>query len=278
MSCLTKSQLNTTIDNAFSDLIDNTALACEQIDTAHQTGLWMMGGVIELAYNSSTNTNTASWQTAYDTINTGTLTFNSAGGININYPTAFSSSLPAAMVATFNSSYNNADALNTASSGYQLSMDYGSGKADLRLSKSIKASGMVIYDSTTSAWHIDAYTPLGSSYFSGRTFNNTTVGSAYALEIDISNTIFKTINGLPAVTPVHSGINVVIPYVVNTNDASKVTICFWDVASGSFLTSLTGITGLIFGIDFGAIEYAIDMQTIDLGSFNKISVLGVFKK
>lgn len=271
MSCLTRSQIETSINDAFNDLITNTALACEQINTEGKHDLWIMAGRIALTHSSGTNT--LSWRTSSDrTINAGTLSFlSNPKQIKIEYPSQFSTggklprpisvmALPTTALIHYQSG--------TKDPGYKLGTTADASYTAIAASRSIGKTGTVSFSYGTGTWTVTGIAPFPSNGLSGTSCSY----SSGELTIDFP---FKLTSRLPQLTPMVSAGNMYIPFVKEHDDDS-IKVTFWDVANQ---TPVTGAipTDLQFAMDLGDVDQMVDMETTDFSAYGDIWFCGIYQ-
>jgi hypothetical protein len=283
MSCKTRTELETAVDAAFSDLIDNTALQCEQVDHEQKHGLWAMGGMITISYNSTTGENELSWRDTtgmYKTVNPGTLDFNPSSGnatsIRVFYPAEFATDLvqqafPVAVQATMVPNLIIGTA--TADGGFKVSANPTDGYIDISLSRYIPATGLLTYTSASGGWVFEGVSPYPSNALSG-----SMVGYSNASGQGII-TITRPHRGLPKLIPVFNENNTAgdqFTPVLYSYNGSAIQIKMWNEVTGAFHTG--GIEdGWRFGVDYGFYDDLINHLTTNLGTDVHINLSGLFQ-
>lgn len=269
MSCKTRTELETAVDAAFSDLIDNTALACEQINTEGKHDLFMMAGRIGFTHTSGSTT--VAWKTANDrTINAGALSIiTSPNRIKIEYPafTAGKIVRPISVLATPGYSLIT---YNSVNAGYKLGTEASSVDTRIDISRNVQLSGILGY-STANNWYIVGASPLPTNAFLGASFNyNTTTG-----ELEV--TLPMPLKGVPVLTPMTdaSG-NLYIPYVTPSLSANTFKVFFYDLVTGNKMTG-TPYNGLICNLNVGEVDQEVDISTTNFGFYGDIFFQGIYQ-
>jgi hypothetical protein len=280
MSCKTRTELETAVDAAFSDLIDNTALQCEQVDHQQKHNLWAMGGIIRITWNSTTNENDLEWysnaSTFYTGINLGPTTTPSlswypatgnANRIRITYPDAFATSAsqqvcPVQVQAT---PYFGLIDGGSADGGFKVAAEASNASFDIFLSRYMPMTGIAFYSSTT-GWGLTGVSPLPSNAFLGST---PTYSSGV---ISIS----RVHRGLPTIIPMVNNMTPQYTPVINSDNGTVLTLKMRDESTGLYYTG-AAIDQWTFGIDYGIEDSLINPRTTNFGSTSYINVSGLFE-
>lgn len=283
MSCKTRTQLETGVDTAFGDLIDNMALACEQIDSEQKQDLWMLAGTIDFTHSGGTNT--LSWRSSNaTTINTHTLDFNtslSEQAIDINYPVGYDSSDIITAQVTPNEDFVRHFA-GFDRGGYRFGAVPQSDKLIIYCMRRVRMSARVTYSGSGTPFNISCYSPLADSHLSAAlsaTWDSTDN------KVIITNTggypDFK-LNGMPNVTPrptVDGSGALTTAYIPHAiwEDDHTINVFLTD-SSGSQITGSTPPSDMSFNIDFGEIDWSVNMEETDFTSGAALNVFLLAQK
>lgn len=284
MSCKTRAQLETGIDDAFSDLIDNTALLCEQINTEEKQHLWIMAGVISIIHDDTTGKNTLSWIDAadgFDNINVHTLEFSTYKDvIYANFPTKYYRLTPlptqrsfpiSAHVTPFNNmirEFSNGD----ENAGYKFAVNPNVSRLEISATRRINLTARISYNPGTSAWGMvglgEFATQLnGQVDFTTIPYNTTTGVLTIETSFDM--------RFCPTIMPYHQGgIPYFTPFIYFVN-SRKIEVTWWDNTNGDLLKIIPASSAPGFCIDFGTIDMQMNMEETDFGDYAGINVLSI---
>lgn len=267
MSCKTRTELETSIDTAFNDLIGNTALLCEQINTEEKHDLWMMAGTVYLTYDSGTGENALSWSgpSSNTTINPGTLSFiNSDTQIQIAYPSDYYDpgnnilTLGCAGVANKDVDFRDYNMV-TRTTNMAMSIS---------MYETLRTTAWINYNGTS--WQVS----IGPGWLqTGLSFSyNSSTGA-------IRVTSSYKMSGVPTVSPTPTTPATPVMYVPFCSyvDDYNIDVYLWDLAAGNVFTGSL-ISGLRFNIDYGTYTSAINLKTTDFGTSTRIPILFVGQK
>jgi hypothetical protein len=278
MSCKTRTELETAVDAAFSDLIDNTALQCEQVDHEQKKGLWALSGMVKIAYNSTTGVNDISWRSdseLYSSINVDAVALNPTSGnstsIRVFYPSAFTTNAeqrvyPVAAQATMVP--NLIIGTNTADGGFKVSANPTDSYIDISLSRYIPATGLVTYTTASGGWVFEGVSPYPSNGFSGSMIGYSNSSGQGII------TITRAHRGLPKLISVFNENNTASAQftpVLYSYDGTAIQIKMWNEETGAFHTGGV-VDGWRFGVDYGFYDDRINHRTTNLGSNVYINV------
>lgn len=277
MACLSRATLKSAIDSAMDDLVDNTALACQQINTENIEGLWMMSGILHVTRNTMTNTNTWDWLNSGDHLSINVDSVSVDGSvITVDFPQT------ADRVSAFIVSVDSKLAiLNETTTGTPY---YGYGgfkagaaifldRAEIKITQEANISARIYFDGTN--WNASEAPPVVFS-FSSTGVSYTYTSASGRLEIDTSNAFF--IKNVPIVTPYGpngTASSMFLPFV-EIISSTVIHIYFWDMTNGVKLTG-TAPTGLSFYISFGVVDCGVNPETLDFGPNADLMVMAIMQ-
>lgn len=286
-TCMTRAQIESGVDSAFSDFINNTALRCQQINSEEKEDLWMLAGTIEFAHSGGTNT--LSWKTSNGTtINVDNLDFDAAlsdNAIDVFYPDTYYDtgnnirSLPITAQVTPNDIFVRSFA-GFDVGGYRFCVVPKTDKLVIYATRRVKLSGYINYSNASSAWVISCVDPVAASYLSTAVDLSGWDGTNGVLTLKNSGsyTGFE-FEGMPGITArpkrVAGAVTFYDPFSI-WNNKQSVDVYMRD-NTGAKVTG-TPPDGIGFNFDFGEIDLSVDMKTTNFGSGAAIHVFSLAQK
>ncbi|MBL7682727.1 MAG: hypothetical protein JNK00_05165 [Flavipsychrobacter sp.] len=277
MSCLTRSQIETSINDAFSDLITNTALACEQINTEGKHNLWIMAGRIKFTYTSGANV--PEWRTgSATTINQGTLSFVGSADnkkLRITYPSSMTGGgtkfvTPISIQVLPTANLINSAASGVANSPYVFAADADDTRVDIAVSTPARLTAQVV--ASGGGYAMNAQPPFPSNTFSS-------ISPTYSSgKITVSTPTLK-FNGIPVVFPFTDGGGStpnLIPIVNPNFTSNSLVVSFYDCDNDTMLSG-SAPSNLQFGVDYGFVNLLKDFEHVDFGTQTDIWFFGLFQ-
>ncbi len=285
MSCKTRAQLETTMETAFDELIENTALACEQIDTEQMHDLWIMAGILNISHDDMTGKNTLTWRdtgSSAQKINVGDLEFSgNKEQIYAKFPTEFYDegvvrSFPVtAQVSPFYNlirEFSNGD----EHAGYKISVNPTVSHLVISATIRVRLTARITYNLSTSAWNM-----VGLGKYPNE-MNGQVVFTGGGLGYDNTTGVFKVktdfkMTSCPTVFPYQQGGNVYTPFVTYV-DSYNFEVVWWNHSANAMQTGPIGSNQIGFAVDFGTIDKEMNMEDTDFGDYAAINVLSIAQK